>query len=167
MCAPALQRGEVLGRVAQAVEVAGDAAQVAQRRQQPVEPQAAAQVSVLDVRLAQLGVGLAVGRQADVLAQPARLLDEVHVGHDLRRHLAEPLRVDRGHRHRHEEDEDLDEERVRGGERMTGLVYGRSSSRCDAAEGDGGAADLEGLPLVQQVPGVVHGVDGEVQEGAR
>lgn len=106
----ALERDQVLGHVAQTVEVAGDAAEVAQGRQQPVEPQAAAQVSVLRVRLAQLGVGLAVRRQADVQAQSARLLDEVHVGHDLRRHLAEPLGVDRRDRHRHEEDEDLEEE---------------------------------------------------------
>lgn len=62
---------------------------------------------VLGVRLAQLGVSFAVGRQADVQAQAARLLDEVHVGHDLRRHLAEPLRVDGRDRHRDKEDEDL------------------------------------------------------------
>lgn len=106
----ALERDQVLGHVAQTVEVAGDAAEVAQGRQQPVEPQAAAQVPVLNVRLAQLSVRLAVWRQADVLAQSARLLDEVHVGHDLRRHLAEPLGVDRRDRHWHKEDEDLDEE---------------------------------------------------------
>lgn len=106
----ALECDQVLGHVAQTVEVAGNAAEVAQGRQQPVEPQAAAQVPVLDVCLAQLSVRLAVRRQADVLAQSARLLHEVHVGHDLRRHLAEPLGVDRRDRHRHEEDEDLDEE---------------------------------------------------------
>lgn len=70
-------------------------------------------MSVLDVRLTQLGVSLAVRRQADVQAQSARLLDEMHVGHDLRRHLAEPLGVDRRHRHRHKEDEDLDEKEGR------------------------------------------------------
>lgn len=97
----------VLSHVTEAVEVAADAADVAERGQQPVEPKAAAQAPVFHVRLAQFGVRLPVGRQADVLAQPARLLDEVHVGHDLRRHLAEPLGVDRRHGHRHEEDEDL------------------------------------------------------------
>lgn len=102
-----LKRVEVLGHVAQTVEVAADAADVAERRQQPVEPQTAAQASVFDVRLAQFGVRLAVGRQADVLAQAARLLNEVHVRHDLRSHLAEPLGVDGRHRHRHKENKNL------------------------------------------------------------
>lgn len=41
------------------------------------------------------------------------------------------------------------------------------SHRCDAAKKNGPGADLKGLPLVQHVPGVIHGVDGEVEEGAR
>lgn len=102
-----LQRVEVLRHVAEAVEVAADAADVAERGQQSVEPQAPAEVPVFDVRLAQLGVGFAVRRQADVLTQPARLLNQVHVGHDLRRHLAKPLSVDGRDGHRHKEDEDL------------------------------------------------------------
>lgn len=80
-----------------------------------VEPQTAGQPLVLGVRVTQLGVGLAIGRQPDVLAQPARLLDQVHVGHHLRRHLAEPLGVDGGHRHTDEEDEDLQVGRGRRG----------------------------------------------------
>lgn len=98
----ASQRAEVLRHVAEAAEVAADAAQVAERGQQAVETQPAAEGPVLGVGLAQLGVGLAVGRQADVLTQSARLLHQVHVRHEVRRHLAEPLRVDGGHRHRHE-----------------------------------------------------------------
>lgn len=62
-----LKRAEVLRHVAEAVEVAAYAAEVAEGGQQPVQPQAAAQVSVFHVRLAQLGVSLAVRRQPDVL----------------------------------------------------------------------------------------------------
>lgn len=104
----ASQLHQVLSHVAQAVEVAADAAQVTQRRQQPVQPQAPAQAPVLHVRLAQLGVRFAVGRQSDVLAQAARLLHQMHVRHDLWRHLAKPLSVDGRHRHRYEEDENLE-----------------------------------------------------------
>ena len=102
-----LKCGEVLGHVAQTVEVAADAAEVTEGGQKPVQPQTTAQVSVFDIRLTQLGVSFAVRRQADVLTQSARLLDEVHVCHDLRRHLAEPLGVDGCDRHRNKEDEDL------------------------------------------------------------
>lgn len=98
---------EVLSHVAKTVEVAADAADVAEWGQQPVEPQTAAQVSVFDVCLAQFGISLPVWRQADVLAQAARLLNEVHVRHDLWRHLAEPLGVDGRHRHRHKENKNL------------------------------------------------------------
>lgn len=82
-CAWVLKCAEVLGHVTQAVEVAADAAEVAEGGQQSVQPQATAQVSVFDVRVAQLGVSFAVRRQADVLTQSARLLDEMHVRHDL------------------------------------------------------------------------------------
>lgn len=125
-----LQRDEVLGHVTETVEVAADAAEVTERGQQSVQPQAPAEVSVFDIRLAQLGVSLTVRRQADILAQPARLLDEVHVRHDLGRHLAKPLSVDGCDRHRHKEDE-----------------------------------DLKGFSVIQHVGGVVHSVDGEINEG--
>lgn len=89
-----LQSDQVFSHVTQAVEVTADAAQVTEGGQQSVEPQTAAQLSVFGVRLTQLGVRFAVGRLADVLTQTARLLDEVHVGHDVRGYLTEPLSVD-------------------------------------------------------------------------
>ena len=78
-----LKCAEVLSHVTQTVEVAAYAAQVTEGGQQSVQPQTTAEVSVFDIRLRQLGVSFAVRRQADVLTQSARLLDEVHVGHDL------------------------------------------------------------------------------------
>lgn len=80
--AAVLQRDKVLGHVTETVEVAAYAAEVTQRRQQSVQPQAVAEVSVFDIRLAQLGVSLAIRRQADVLTEPTRLLNEMHVRHD-------------------------------------------------------------------------------------
>lgn len=77
------KRDEVLGHVAQAVEVAANAAEVTEGGQQSVEPQTTAEVSVFDILLTQLGIRFAVRRQADVLAQSARLLNKVHVCHDL------------------------------------------------------------------------------------
>lgn len=74
---------EVLSHVAQTVEVAAYAAEVTERGQQSVQPQTTAQVSVFDIRLTQLGVSFTVGRQADVLTQSARLLNKVHICHDL------------------------------------------------------------------------------------
>lgn len=102
-----LKCGEVLRHVAQTVEVAADAAEVTEGGQQPVQPQTTAEVSVFDIRLTQLGISFAVRRQANVLTQSARLLDEMHVCHDLWCHLAEPLGVDSRNRHWHKEDEDL------------------------------------------------------------
>ncbi|KAA8589836.1 hypothetical protein FQN60_013201, partial [Etheostoma spectabile] len=55
-----------------------------------------------------LGVSFAVRRKADILTQSARLLDKVHVRHDLGCHLAKPLSVDSRDCHRHKEDEDLE-----------------------------------------------------------
>lgn len=81
--AVSLKFAEVLGHVAETVEVAADAAEVTERGQQSVQPQTTAEVSVFDVRLTKLGISFAVRRQADVLSQSARLLDEVHVRHDL------------------------------------------------------------------------------------
>lgn len=78
-----LKCDEVLCNVTETVEVAANAAEVTEGGQQSVQPQATAKVSVFDVRLTQLGVSLAVRRQADILTQAARLLDEVHVCHDL------------------------------------------------------------------------------------
>lgn len=101
------KRDEVLGHVAQAVEVAANAAEVTEGGQQSVEPQTTAEVSVFDILLTQLGIRFAVRRQADVLAQSARLLNKVHVCHDLRCHLAKPLGVDSRHCHRHKEDKNL------------------------------------------------------------
>lgn len=63
---------------------------------------------VLHVGLTQFGVGFSVCRQADVLTQPTGLLDEVHVRHDLRSHLAKPLSVYGRYCHRDEEDEYLE-----------------------------------------------------------
>lgn len=102
-----LQGDEVLSRVTETVEVAADAAEVTERGQQSVQPQTTAEVPVFDIRLTQLGVSFAVWRQADILTQSARLLDKVHVCHDLWRHLAKPLSIDSRDCHRHKEDEDL------------------------------------------------------------
>lgn len=78
----ALQSGEVLSHVAQTVEAAAYAAEVAQRRQKSVEPQAAAEAPVLHIGLTQLGVSFAIRRQSDVLSESARLLHQMHVRHD-------------------------------------------------------------------------------------
>lgn len=102
-----LECNKVLSHVTQTVEVAAYAAEVTERGQQSVQPQTTAEVSVFDIGLTQLGVGFTVGGQADILTQSARLLDKVHVCHDLRCHLAKPLSVDGCDCHRHEEDEDL------------------------------------------------------------
>lgn len=55
-----LKRDEVLSHVAQTVEVAADAAEVAEGGKQSIEPQTTAEVSVLNIRLTQLGVSFAV-----------------------------------------------------------------------------------------------------------
>lgn len=102
-----LQCDKVLSHVTETVEIAAYAAEITEGRQQSVQPQATAEVSVFDIRLTQLGVSFAVRRQADILTQSARLLDEMHVCHDLWCHLAEPLSVDSRNCHRHKEDKDL------------------------------------------------------------
>lgn len=99
--------GKVLGQIVQTVAIADYAAEVAQRRQEMVEPEAAAEPLVLGVGVTELGVDLAVGGEANVQAQSTGLLDEVHVRHDLRGHLAEPLGIDGSHRHAHKEYKDL------------------------------------------------------------
>lgn len=72
-----------------------------------VEPKPVAQPLVLGVRLTELGVSLTIGREANIKAQSTGLLDEVHIGHDLRGHLAKPLGVDGSHCHAHKVYEDL------------------------------------------------------------
>ena len=94
-----------------AVSVADYAADVAEGGQEPVQPQTTAKMVVLHIRLTQLGVRLPIGRKPDILAQSASLLDEVHVGHDLGRHLSEPLRIHSCYGYAHEEDEDLEGDR--------------------------------------------------------
>ena len=112
----------MLIHVEDAVSVAGYAADVAEGGEQLVQPQTTAKMVVLHIRLAQLGVRLPIGRQPDVLTQAASLLDEVHVGHDLGRHLSEPLRVHGSYGHTHEEDEDLEGEREAHKRRLNGAI---------------------------------------------
>lgn len=125
-----LQRNKVLCHVTQAVEVAAYTAEVRQRGQESVQPQAIAEVSVFGVRLAQLGISFSIGRQAYILTQSTCLLNEVHVCHDLGCHLAKPLSIHSRHCYGHKKDE-----------------------------------DLEGFPVIQQVTGMIHCIDSEVEEG--
>lgn len=55
-----LKCDEVLGHVAQTVEVAANAAEVTEGGQQSVEPQTTAELSVFNIRLTQLGISFAV-----------------------------------------------------------------------------------------------------------
>lgn len=55
-----LKCDEVLSHVAQTVEVAADAAEVAEGGQQSIEPQTTAEVPVLNIRLTKLSVSFAV-----------------------------------------------------------------------------------------------------------
>lgn len=130
--AAASECAQVLGHVAEAVEVTADAAEVTERRQHSVEPQTAAQVSVLHVCLTQFGVSFPIRRQPNVLTQATRLLDQVHVRHDLRRHLTKPLSVYGCHRHRHKEDKDL--EGLSVVEHLAGMIHGKEG---EVKEGTG------------------------------
>lgn len=82
-CVSVLQCYKVLGHVTETVEVTAYAAEVTERGQQPVEPQAIAELSIFDICLTQLGVGFTIRREANVLTQSACLLNKVHICHDL------------------------------------------------------------------------------------
>lgn len=99
--------GSELGsQVAEAEPVAGDAAEVAERGQSVVEGEAPGQAPVAGVGGAELPAALAACRP-QLLPQPLPLLQQVQLGHRVRGHLPEPLRVQHGGGDADQEDEDL------------------------------------------------------------
>lgn len=82
-CVSVLQCYKVLSHVTETVEVAAYAAEVTERGEQSVEPQAIAELSIFDICLAQLGVCFTIRREANILTQSTCLLNKVHVSHDL------------------------------------------------------------------------------------